>query len=294
MARTMNWDHLRIFLAAHRAGSLRGASDELKVNHATISRAIKGLEERLGTRIFDRSSGGLSLTEPGESLVEHAEEIERQTDKISRKIRGLDAIPSGEITVSLPPSFAQGFLAPILASFTIAYPDIKVKLIATNQVSNLARQEADISIRIGYQVDDDLVGRRLLTYVIGAFASPQYLLDHPELTIGDGAGAHWIGWGDDEEEWVKDSPFPNAGLLHDLPEPYMQIEAAANHIGMTMIPCFLGDSDPRLVRIPHVPVEPNRSIWLLLHNDLRKTARVRAFVDHAASVILANRSAFIL
>lgn len=293
MVKPMNWDHLRIFLAVHRAGSLRGASDELKVNHATVSRAITSLEEGLGTRIFDRSSGGLSLTEPGESLVEHAEEIERQTDNISRKILGLDASPSGEITVSLPPSFAQGFLAPILASFTIAYPDIKVKFIATNQVSNLARQEADISIRIGYEVEEDLVGRRLLTYVVGAFASPQYLLNHPNLKIGDGAGAHWIGWGGDDLDWVKDSPFPNASLRHSLPEPFMQIEAAANHIGMILLPCFMGDADHRLVRIPNVEVKPNRSIWLLLHNDLRKTARVRAFVDHAASVILANRSAFL-
>ena len=293
MVRPMNWDHLRIFLAVLRAGSLRGASDELKVNHATISRAISGLETRLGTRIFDRSSAGLSLNEAGISLVEHAEEIERQTDKISRKILGLDAIPSGEITVSIPPSFAQGFLAPILASFTIAYPDIKVRLIATNEVTNLARQEADISIRVGYQVEDDLVGRRLLTYVVGVFASPQYLLAHPNLQVGDGDGAHWIGWGEDELDWVKDSPFPNADMRHSLPEPFMQIEAAANHIGMVMIPCFLGDSDTRLVRVPDVKVEANRSIWLLLHNDLRKTARVRAFVDHAAGVILANRAAFL-
>lgn len=291
MVEIRDWDKFRIFLAVQRAGSLRAASDQLGVNHATIRRAIQGLEENLGTRIFERSSGGMALTQPGEVLVSHAEEMERQTKRISRKLAGLDSDPSGTISVSLPPSFAHGFLAKILTSFSKEYPNIQVNVIATNQISNLARHEADVSIRIAYEVDDDLIGRRLLRYVVGSYASPQYLKDNPNLTVGDGSGAHWVGWGDDAD-WIKNSPFPNAGVHHMLPEIFMQMEVAACGIGMVMVPCFLADANDRLVRIPRAPVVPNRSIWLLLHGDLRNTRRVRAFVDHTAKAVLDNRDAY--
>lgn len=287
----MDWDHLRVFLAAHRAGSLRGASESLKVNHATVNRAIRGLEETLGTRIFDRSTGGLSLTQPGEELIEYAEVMEQQTLQISRRLAGLESDPSGLVRVSMPPSLTHGFLAPILASFTKTHPDIRVKIIGTNRISNLGRQEADISIRVANEVDDDVVGRKIVRYVSTAFASPDYLARHPNLTIGDGTGAHWIGWGR-PKGWVKSSPFPNAGIRHALPEISMQIEAAAHHIGMIWIPAFIGDHDPRLVRIPNVVAKPDRSIWLLLHGDLQKSARVRAFVDHTAAAIRQNLDKF--
>ena len=292
MSAEMNWDQLRIFLAAQRAGSLRGASDALGVNHATIKRGVEALEKSLGTRLFDRSSSGLSLTQPGEVLVQHALEMERQTEQIARRLSGLDSKPDGLIRISIPPAFTTKFLAPLLAGFSRAYPDIDVKIIATNQISNLARQEADISLRTAYEVDDDVVGRKLVRYVLGVFATQDYLDNVPKLIVGDGTGATWIGWSENRN-WLKDSPYPNANVRHAQPSVTTQIEYAAEHMGMVWIPAVLGDMDDRLVRVPNAPVTENRYIWLLLHGDLRKTARVRAFVDFAADYILANRKAFI-
>lgn len=289
--RELDWDTLRVFLAASRASSLRGASDQLGVNHATISRAILGLEKTLGTRLFERSSDGLTLTQPGEILMVHAEEIERQTLQISRKISGLDGEPSGLVRVSMPPALTQGFLTPLLTSFSKKYPEITIRIISTNKISDLKRQEADVSIRLAFKVEDDVVGRRLCRCVLGAFASPDYLAEHSDLTIGDGGKAHWIGWGSNNT-WVKDTPFPNASIRHHLPDIQTQLEAAAAGLGMAWVPCFLGDKHKGLCRIPDVPVVPSRSIWLLLHGDLRNSARVRAFVDHTAREILARKSEF--
>lgn len=124
MIKNLDWDLLRIFLAAARASNLRGASDTLAVNHATVRRGISKLETTLGTRLFERSSDGLALTQPGEELIPHAEEIELQTLQIARKIVGLDDKPMGRLPVSMPPSLAAGFLAPILSSFSQKFPDI--------------------------------------------------------------------------------------------------------------------------------------------------------------------------
>ena len=286
-----DWDTLRIFLAAHRAGSLRAASEELKNGHATVRRAIERLETSLQTRVFERSGTGLRLTSAGELLLTHAEQIEKQTLDIERQLYGQDNIPRGRITVSIPPSFAGSFFAPILASFAAAYPEIDVDVIATNAISDLERHEADISIRAAHRVEDDVVGRRLVDYVAAAFASPDYLARNPDLATGNSGGANWLGWGDGGA-WIKETPFPDAPQRHSLFEVFMQIESAAKGLGMIWIPAFLGDADDRIVRVPGVQTRKDRSLWLLLHSDLRDTARVRAFVDHFAAHIAERRKLF--
>jgi len=287
----MDWDHLRVLLAIHREGSLRRAADVLHVNHATTARALKGAEDALGTRLFDRSPRGLSLTQPGELLLPHAEEMERQMIEVQRRLTGLDSDPSGTVRISLPPSFAQSLLPPILPEFTAAYPDIKIDVVATNRISDLTRQEADVSIRAAHRIDDDLVGRRLVQYVTAAFATPDYVAAHPDLIGTGGVGAHWIGWGK-SDEWIAQTPLPNAKARHALPEIFMQADAAASGLGMAWIPAFIGDICDGLIRIQGIPTQPSRSIWVLLHSDLRRTARVRAVVDFFADWITARKSMF--
>lgn len=287
----MNWDHMRILLALHRAGSLRGAAHTLNVNHATVARALEGAEYSLGTRLFDRSARGLTLTQPGELLLPHAEEMEQRMLEVQRRLTGLDSVPSGTVRVSLPPSFVRMFLVSILVEFTAAYPDIRIEAVATNKISDLSRQEADVSIRAAQTIDDDLVGRRMVDYVNAAFAAPDYIAAYPDLAATLGEGAHWIGWGNDDA-WVAQTPMPKAISRHKLPEIFMQTEAAAEGLGMAWVPAFLGDTHPGLVRVPGAPTGPARSIWILMHGDLRRNARVRAFVDFLADWIAARRSAF--
>lgn len=287
----MNWDQMRILLAIHRAGSLRGAANDLKVNHATVARALRGAEETLGTRLFDRSARGLTLTQPGELLLPHAEEMERRMLEVQRRLTGLDSVPSGTVRVSLPPSFGHTFFVAILAEFTARYPDIRIDVVATNKISDLSRQEADVSVRAANKIDDDLVGRRVVDYVNAAFATPAYIADHPDLARTQGAGAHWIGWGGDDT-WIAQTPLPKATPIHTLPEIFMQTEAAAAGLGMAWVPGFLADTHPGLVRVPGIPTGPGRGIWILLHGDLRRSARVRAFVDFIADWIIARRAMF--
>ena len=282
---------MRVLLAIQREGSLRKAADRMKVNHATVARALRGAEESLGTRLFDRSARGLTLTQPGEALLPYAQEMERQMLEVQRRLTGLDSDPSGKVRVSMPPSFAHSFFVPILVEFSRAFPDIRIDVIATNRFSDLTRQEADVSIRAANQIDEDLVGRRLVEYVNAAFAAPDYIAAHPDLVSTGGAGCHWIGWGENND-WIAQSPLPSATARHTLPEIFMQAEAAAAGLGMVWIPAFLGDASPGLQRIPGVPVEPSRSIWILLHNDLRRTARVRAFVDFFADWVCSRKAVF--
>ncbi len=286
-----DWDSYRIFLACYRNGSLRGGAKALGVNHATVARALSALEATLGAKVFHRSVGGLRLSDTGRVLIKYAEEIEQQTQHIQRRLAGLDAQPSGLLRVSVPPALAQSLLAPELADFADLYPNIDVEILATNRVSNLLRSEADVSLRVARKVTDDVVGRRLLRYVTGAFASPAYLERVGPLQVGDGSGAVWIGW-DQDADWRQRTPFPKAAVRHRLPDIHAQLEAAKTGLGMAWVPCFLGDRAEGLLRVPGAQPVPDFSIWLLLHPDLRQSARVRAFVDFFAERILSQAERF--
>ena len=287
----LDWDMVRVFLGTHRAGSFRQAAEKLACGHATIRRSVLALEAELGAQVFNRSQNGLTLTQAGETLLALALNMEHQANRISRQLRDIDARPAGTVRISVSPALAHGFLTPMIAEFSIQYPQINVSVIATNKVSDLNKNEADVSLRVANHVEDDVVGRRLLKLAIGPFASPKYLEQHPDIVEKQGEGAEWIGWGR-TNNWINETALPKAKARHRLPEVLMQIEGAANHMGLGSVPCFLGDLDPRVVRVPGIEPSGGRSLWLLMHDERRKTARGRALVDFLSDKILANRAKF--
>ncbi len=291
----LNWDNIRLFLAVARAGSLRGAAEQLKVNHATVSRGIKLLEKSLSTRLFDRSRSGLTLTQPGEVLMVSAEKMEQETRTIVAQIAGSETYPSGKVRVSVPSFLAYNFLPPLFARFSQKFPEIDLDIQVTSRFSDIMCFEADVSIRIAWAVEEDVVVRKLVQYAKCIYANPEYLDARQNFEIGDGQGLEWIGWGDKETkpDWVRNSPFPNAVVRHSMNDPILQLEAVASGMGITYLPSFIGDADPRLQRVPGVEPTADRFLWILLHKDLRETARIRAFVDFMSKAIL-NRYAQIL
>ncbi|MEM7056462.1 MAG: LysR family transcriptional regulator [Pseudomonadota bacterium] len=288
-----DWDALRVFLTVARTGSLRAAADALGVNHATVSRAIKALEKDLGSRLYDRATSGLTLTQPGEELFELAVPMETQAHVIRRRLAGLDDDPSGVVRVSIAPVLAFGYISKVFSAFSDAYPQIDLDVLVTNKISDLQRSETDVSFRIAYQIDEDVIGRRALTYVKTFYATPDYLLAHPDPVAVQGEGASVIGWDkENDPAWLRQTPFPKARLTNIFAEGVLQREAAAAGMGISILPCFMGDVDDRLARVPGATLQPDRSIWLLLHSDLRRTARVRALVDFAARAIRSDRDLF--
>ncbi len=288
----MDWDAVRVFLAVARAGSLRAGAEALGVTHATAGRAVDGLESALDARLFERSRTGVQLTQAGEDLLGSATRMEAEAIGIGRQVAGRDTRPSGPVRVSAPPSLTLTLLAEPLAEFARAFPEIELQVEMSNHFNDLARHEADVSIRVSYEVDADVLGRRAVQYRKAVYATPAYFAERPELTIGDGAEAAWLGFVPTRgtPKWVASSPFPKAPVAHVFSDSAFHIEAAARGMGMASLPCFMGDMDQRLVRAPGVEPVDDRSVWLLLHPDLRQVARVRVFVDFMAEAIKARRA----
>ena len=288
-----NWDDLKFFLAAARTGTLRGGADSINANHTTLQRRLAILEEKIGSRLFDRSKQGLVLTQLGEDLMPHAERVEDEMTAASRIIVGRDAQPSGTIYVTLPHGLAMTSIMDDLSLFAETYPDIELNMTFANDIADLTRREADVSLRVAYEVTDDVVGRKLVQMSQAAYCTKDYA---KKIKDNGGEGLQLIGWHEPENattaKWVQESYYPKAKIRHRVSELVPLITLAASGLGMAYLACNLGDRHPDLIRAPFQKPLAYRSLWLLLHRDLKNTARVRLFVDFLAEQIKSRRNEF--
>ena len=289
----LDWDDLRYFLAVSRQGTIRGGAQSIGSNHATVARRISVLEASVDARLFDRTQTGLKLTQLGEDLVPFAKSIEEQVAAASRAVAGRDLRPSGTVRLSIAPFLATSSIVDDIADFCKQYEDIEVNLHVTDRFVDFDRREADVSIRYAYEVLQDVVGRRLVQCANAAYCSPEYANN---IQDDGGKNLSWIGWTEETEakgaKWIDNSHYPNAVLRHRVPEGHLQMSMAAAGVGLAILPTFVADRHSGLVRAPYQQPVLDRSLWLLLHADLRKTARIRLFVDFLAERVLARKAEF--
>jgi DNA-binding transcriptional LysR family regulator len=133
-------------------------------------------------------------------------------------------------------------------------------------------------LRSQFDPNHNLVGRRLPDFVDMAYAAPNYIADH---TFANGkTDASWIGRGvnDPSNTWVKEGPFPDAVVKHQIPDMLDQAQAAKEGLGMVVLPCFFADALNGLALIPDIGPVSSRPAWVLPHPDLRSPVRVMTFV----------------
>lgn len=276
---TENWDHLRTFLAIQREGSLRGAARALSVNHATIKRRLSQLEQYFGSKLFDRLQDGYSVTQAGEELILTAENMENSFLNITRKIAGRDSDLRGKINLNFPPALLGTFLVKELSGFTSKHPEIELNIDISYEFTDLNKGEADITIRLASEVTEDVSGRKIIDYSKAIYCSPAFISEEKQPV--------WIGWGalKPYPNWQEDTPFPDIPVKHGFFSNQLQLEAAKEGMGYALLPCFLGDLNKELIRVPGTGLLPGKAIWILFHSDLQKTARIRAFVDYIVPAI---------
>ncbi|QLC22176.1 LysR family transcriptional regulator [Parasphingopyxis sp. CP4] len=285
-----DWEDIKTFNAVMDAGTVRSAAQKLGVHHSTVSRRIESLERTLQVRLFDRRPEGYAPTQAGEELASIADEFGAELTTISRRIAGRDDMLPGKLTVTMAEPLAVGIFAPKLSEFCEAYPGLELDIRVTYEELDVARREADIAVRMNNNPPDTLVGKRFFPYHMSIYASPDYLKSHD--LVNDPKSARWLGWGDDDEEypeWTQSTEYARVPVWGAFDRPTVQIGAVQAGLGIAMLPCMMGDVAPGLVRATDRKPTPARDIWVLTHNDLRRTARVRAFMDFAESVIRANK-----
>lgn len=278
----MNWDDMRVALAAARGGTLSEAARRLDVNQTTVSRRLSALEETLGARLFHRIEGRLVPTHGGERLLEEAERAEAAALAAQQALMGLDARAEGTVRLTSVPTNVTRLLIPAVPALIARYPNLRVELLGAENRTNLSRREADMALRFDRPGSaGTTLCRRIghLGYHIYAPASAADPESLPWVTYEEASAdlpqAHWIarrigrrigGRGVGGGEML-------APVLVNDAEGVLQAVAAG--LGRSLLPRFVGDGDPRLVRMGDEPAVV-RDLWHLSHPDIRHTKRGEA------------------
>lgn len=289
-----NWDDIRIFLAVARTGSLTEAGRRLGLSQPTIGRHLRSLEELAGARLFDRLPNRLALTGRGRALLQAAGGMEEGAGALLRELSQAAAAEPEPVRVSATSSvslFLTGHLQALLTASgqAIAIGNSRVR-------ANLAWREADIALRMRRVPEEgDLAARRIghigfALYAARAYLEPRGLAEHASL-----AGLDFIGLPEPERTpsqsaWL-DAVAAQGTLRCRLGEVYLRHHAAADGLGVTLLPCFLGDGDDRLQRLGDPVPELAEDVYLMLHGDLRRDAAVRAVAEALAALFRHQRPA---
>jgi DNA-binding transcriptional LysR family regulator len=286
----MEWDDLRYVLAVANAGSLAGAARRLGVNHTTVLRRVGAFEKRLGLRLFERLPTGYVLTAGGEELIAAARHIDETVTTLQRRLAGQDLRLSGTIRVTTTDTLMASILPEALAEFRALYPGIQVEIAVSNLMFNLTKRDADVAIRPAEDPPETLIGRRVAKIAFAIYASPQYLMKHKAKDL---AGHRWVGpddslAGTSVARWMR-AELADSEIMLRADSLLALRHAAQAGLGLAALPCYLGDTAPDLVCV-HRPIpEMETALWILTHQDLRHTARIRAFTEFAAGAFARRR-----
>lgn len=288
----LNWDDLKFFLAVCRAGSVRAAANQLGVNHTTVSRRINSFEKEMGQRLFERSSKGYIRTKLAEEIFNEASYLEERLSSVERKVVGQDAVLSGEIRVTLPDLLGIDLLMPGIAEFVSKYPNIEIDMVDSVKELNLANREADVAFRIVKEPPEYLIGRKLAVIHRACYISKackDAMLDPEWLSQ-----QNWIGWTDKQRRpvGVLAREYPKFTSKHKISNGNLQREACRLGMGISILPCFKGDIDAGLVRVPPYLSEAKYDLWILSHPDMRQNKKIQTFVRFMTEFV-SNQKALI-
>jgi molybdate transport repressor ModE-like protein len=285
----VDWDDLRLVLAIGRAGTLSGAARALGVNYSTVFRRINGIEKDNKLILFERHPHGYVMTEAGESVVRHAERMEEEANAVSRELLGTDARLSGRIRLTAPEGVTRYALMTHLETFSKQHPDIELDLIITSSSLYLERNEADLAVRVGKRPPENYIAREVCKFSFGTYGSPEYIEKNRHLAPLE---HRFVEHRDDPKPWWA-SERDRLNIVFKSDSSMANIDAVRRGLGLLSTPHIVGSRVPGLQRIDLPVKEVERTMWLLMHPDLRGTARVKALMNHLLTGLQKEKGAFI-
>jgi DNA-binding transcriptional LysR family regulator len=273
-----SWDDLRVLLAVHREQSFLGAGKVLGLSTSTTARRIDALEAALGRKLVKRSRSGAELEPEALRLIRLAEALQHGLDVERRDARST----AGTVKVSVPEGTVRE-VAQALLALRRDHPDTDIELLGENRMSDIAKREADIGLRITRSTSSVLVEKHIATLRFGIFASAEYARRHlpgARLRKGDAARHPFIGldrrWeGLPHEQWMRALgatrfPFRSSSVV-------AIVEAAHQGVGLAALVDQVG-RNAELVRIDVPLPGPTQPIYLVYHRELRNVPRIKAVV----------------
>ncbi len=280
----MDWNDLKLVLAVHRAGNLKGAAQTLKIDQSTAGRRLSALESDLGAILFVRARSGFTLTDAGEAAIRHAQEIEQQVTLFEDDLQSAGMGPTGLVRVVTNAWIISHILIPNLPDFLQQHPRIRIHLIGETSGRNLSKREAEIALWFERPVEDHEISFNLGRVPYAIYARKDIDPD----TLG------WVSFWDDQAKrepmrWIEDR-----GELDELrvtsADASAVYAAAKAGIGKALIPMRIGDGDPELVCLSDKRPELIRTLRAIVHPDMINTPRIMAVIEWLQGIFLNDLS----
>jgi len=286
--RALSWDELRTFVEVARDGSLSGAARRLGLSQPTVGRHIDALEATLGSTLFTRSPRGLTPTPAARALAPHVEAMAAAAAALTRTASGEAAADRGVVRVTASEVIGCEVLPPILAGFHAEHPGIAIELALTNRNEDLARRDADIAVRMVRPTQSGLVARRIGAARIGVYAHRDYLARFGEpRSLVDLASHCVIGFDRDNRSFRSAGDFARGLTREDFgfrcDSDLVQLAALRAGVGVGGCQENIARRTSELVAVLPNAIQYALEVWLVMHENLKTTRRVRLLFDHLAA-----------
>jgi DNA-binding transcriptional LysR family regulator len=281
----MNWPWLRSFVAVLKTGSLTAAARHLNTTQPTVGRHIRALERQLGETLFDRQPDGLVPTARATEIYERAAAVEEAVSGLTASIGQASPQLSGLVRVTTSMVFAVELLPGLLQDLLRRHPALQVEVIASDDVRNLLRREADIAVRLVRPQQGEVIATKVGDVQMGLYARRDYLAREGTPTHADALRQHSLIGYEDAKATVD--AMAQIGLtvapaqVRVRSDNFLsQLAAIRAGCGIGACQLWLADRYPELQRVLPDAKPWQFPVWVAAHDDLNRSRRIRVVFDH--------------
>ena len=282
---SIDWDDLRLFLDVARLGGLSAATGTTRLSAATLGRRVTALEKQIGEPLFHRAHSGYTLTRAGEELLRRAEEVESAMRSL---VRWRDGEIGDRVVRISAGTWTTSFLAQHIGELWDVSDPFRIEFVTAYEKIDIGRRNADIGVRSERPTETNLAGQQV-GRVAHALYSGRKLINGVKAGLfvalgGEGADLQ-------SSRWLMARHGDRIATRGNDAHSVRELVAAG--AGLTVLPCFAGDSDDRLVRIVGTPIaELETEQWLVSHHEERHAREVRTVLDRVARLLKAHGPLF--
>jgi len=282
-----DWNQIRAFLATVEEGSFSAAARAMGSTQPTLSRQIAALELQLGITLFQRGRRGMVLTAAGAELVDHVRAMADAATRVSLVASGQSLAAEGLVTVTATSFTAARFLPRIVQALAVEAPGIAIEIIASNDVRDLNKREADIALRHARPEHPELIAKQVHETPAYLYAHKTWLekVGRPQ-TLEDLAGLSFIGF--DRPELVevglaeRGLPIRRQDVHYRSDSGEVILELVRAGLGISVLPTFIAENFDDLEPVLPAAFSVTLPTWLVTHSELHTSSRVRIVFDQIA------------
>jgi len=283
---------IEVFIAVADAGGFARAGARLRLSPPAVTRAISALEDRLGARVFNRTTRSLTITDVGQRFLESARRVVADLDAAEKEAVGETAMPQGHLTITAPVTFGRSALPPVVCGFLGQHPRVTASVLLLDRVVNLVEEGVDAAVRIGHLPDSSLIAKRIGAVHRVLVASPDYLARRGAPASPADLRLHSViaftGLMANREWRFLNGQKPGSVSLRptfEINDAAAAIQAAEMGHGVTIALSYMVSGqirEGRLAPVLSAFTPPPHPVHLVYPHARLVAPKIRAFIDFAA------------